>query len=105
MKSKEQINKLLEDTFNVLDTIEEVKVNHFFKHKVLQQFENQKDEKSSVFGWFTPQLQMATLSVILLLNLGTLYYAYSNDNSSSTNNIETFTQEYALQLDSNSILN
>jgi hypothetical protein len=104
MKSEEQINKAVVDTFKVLDTIEEVKVNHFFKHKVLQQLENQQEEKSTFFTWFTPQLQLATLSVILLLNLGALFYSYSSYNSQATNTIESFAQEYALQSD-NSILN
>jgi mannose/fructose/N-acetylgalactosamine-specific phosphotransferase system component IIC len=66
MKSEEQINNAVENTLKVLDTIEEVKVNHFFKHKVLQQLENQKQEKIRFLSWFTPQLQLATLSVVLL---------------------------------------
>jgi hypothetical protein len=105
MKSEQQINKAVEDTFKVLDSIEEVKVNHFFKHKVLQQIENQKVENTSIFRWFTPQLQLATLSVILLLNLGALFYSYSKNNTSNTSNLESFAKEYALQSETNSILN
>ena len=36
MKNKEYINQQVEGNFKVLDTIEKVDVNHFFKHKVLQ---------------------------------------------------------------------
>lgn len=105
MKSKEQINSKVEDTFKVLDTIEEVKVNHFFKHKVLQQLENQKEEKSTVLGWFTPQLQLATLGLVLLLNVSTIFYAFSSQEKNTEVNLESFAQEYALQSKTTSILN
>lgn len=105
MKSKEQINTEVENTFKVLDTIEEVKVNHFFKHKVLQQLENQKEEKQSILSWFSPQLQLATLVVMLWLNVSAVFYVYLNDDVSSSTEIENFAQEYALQSSTNSILN
>ena len=107
MKNKEHINRQVEDTLKVIDTIEKVKVNHFFKHKVLQKLNVEKEEKKAVFSWFTPQLQLATLSIILLLNLGTIFYTFNNSNNkaSSTSSIEVFAQEYSLQSDSNSILN
>lgn len=105
MKSKEQINSKVEDTFKVLDTIEEVKVNHFFKHKVLQQLENQKEEKPNILGWFTPQLQLATLGLVLLLNASTIFYAFSSQEKNTEVNLESFAQEYALQSKTTSILN
>mgnify|MGYP003683711645 CR=1 FL=1 len=105
MKSKEQINIEVEDTFKVLDTIEEVKVNHFFKHKVLQQLENQKEEKSKVLGWFSPQLQLATLGLILLMNVSALFYVFSNQDISTDSSLENFAQEYALQSETSLILN
>lgn len=105
MKSKEQINIEVENTFKVLDTIEEVKVNHFFKHKVLQQLDNQKEEKTKILRWFSPQLQLATLGLILLLNLSALFYTFSNQDLNSDNSLENFAQEYALQSETNSILN
>lgn len=105
MKSKEQINIEVEDTFKVLDRIEEVKVNHFFKHKVLQQLENQKVEQPNVLNWFSPQLQLAALCLILLMNASALFYSFSNQELNSNSSLETFAQEYALQSETNSILN
>ena len=105
MKSKEQIEQNVANTFKVLDAIEEVKVNHFFKHKVLQQLENVKEEKPKALSWFTPQLQLATLSVVLLLNVSTFIYVYSYQNETSNVTIENFAKEYALQTETNSILN
>ena len=105
MKSKEQIQQNVEDTFKVLDAIEEVKVNHFFKHKVLQQLENVKEEKPKILSWFSPQLQLATLSVVLLINLSAFFYVYSFQNQSSEITLESFAKEYALQSETKSILN
>jgi hypothetical protein len=106
MRNKEYINQQVKDTFKVLDTIKEVEVNHFFKHKVLQKLNAEKKERQYVFSWFTPQLQLATLSVLLLLNFGTIFYMFNKsvDNSNGTSNIEAFAQEYSLQSKSNSIL-
>ncbi|AUC22965.1 MULTISPECIES: hypothetical protein [Polaribacter] len=107
MKSTKHINQEVEDTFKVLNTIEKVEVNHFFKHKVLQKLNAEKEEKKPIFAWFTPQLQLATLSIVLLLNFGTIFYAFNNsgESDSSTSDIEVFAQEYSLQSDSSSILN
>ena len=105
--NKKDIHKKVEETFKVLDTIDKVEVNHFFKHKVLQKIQAEKVEKKPVFSWFTPQLQLATLGVVLLLNIGTIFYAFnsSSQSTSSASDIKTFAQEYSLQSDSSSILN
>ena len=107
MKNKEHINKQVEATFNALNSIDKVEVNHFFKHKVLQKLNAEKEVKPSVFSWFTPQLQLATLSVVLLLNFGTIYYAFNNANNAvnTASEIETFAQDYSLNTESVSILN
>jgi hypothetical protein len=105
MKSKEQIEKNIEATFKVIDTIEEVKVNHFFKHKVLQKLENHKEEKSKVFEWFSPQLQIATLGFVLLMNISAFFYAFSSKEQTFDMNMETFAKEYSLQSETTSFLN
>ncbi|MCG1035479.1 hypothetical protein [Polaribacter sargassicola] len=108
MENKEYINQQVDDTFKVLDAIEKVEVNHFFKHKVLQKLNEEKEEKKSLLFWFTPQLQLATLCIVLLLNFGTIFYVFNNStssNNSSTSDIEAFAQEYSLQSSSTSILN
>jgi len=105
MHSNKEITQKVEETFQVLESIEEVQVNHFFKHKVLKQLENQKEEQSTIFAWLTPQLQWATLGLVLLLNLSAVFYAYLPQEESSDNTIETFAQEYALQSETYTILN
>ncbi|MCH3884878.1 hypothetical protein [Tenacibaculum aquimarinum] len=105
MKTNKEIQNKVEDTFKVLDTIEKVDVNHFFKHKVLQKLNAEKKERNAVFSWFTPQFQLATLSLVLLLNALVILYAFNNSTINTSSDIETFAQEYSLQSTSDSILN
>lgn len=105
MELKENIHQNIEDTFKVLDAIKEVKVNHFFKDKVLQQYQNKQEKNSKVALWFQPQLQLAALCLVLLLNASALFYAYSSEDSNTDNTLENFAQEYALQSENTSILN
>ena len=105
MKSTEKIEENIHAAFKSIENIEEVKVNHFFKHKVLQQLKNQQEEKVPVFGWFTPKLQLATLAVVLLLNVGSILYAFSSHENNTEVSLESFAQTYNLQSDTTSILN
>jgi hypothetical protein len=105
MESKKHINQQVEATFKALDAIEEVKVNHFFKHKVLQQLDNQKEDKTSFLNWFTPNLQVATLALVLLLNASAVLYAFSSQKQTSDVSLESFAQEYSLQSETISLIN
>ena len=78
MELKENTQNNVKDAFEALGKIEEVKVNHFFKHKVLHKLKKQEEEKSKIFNWFTPQLQLAALGLVLLLNASAVFYAYSS---------------------------
>ena len=105
MKNKDHINQQVAATFKALETIEEVKVNHFFKQKVLQQLNNQKEEKTSIIDWFTPSLQLATLALVVLLNTSAVFYAFSFQEQNSVDSLDTFAQEYLLQSQTTSLLN
>ncbi len=105
MKNKEYINQEVTATFKVLDTIEEVKVNHFFKHKVLQQLNNKKEEKTSILTWFTPRIQLATLALVILLNTSAVYYVFYLKAQVSVDSFDIFGQEYSLQSETTSLLN
>jgi hypothetical protein len=105
MKNKEHINQQVAATFKALETIEEVKVNHFFKQKVLQQLNNQKEEKTSILAWFTPSLQWATLALMVLLNTSAVFYAFSFQEKNSVDSFDTFAKEYSLQPQTISLLN
>lgn len=101
---KNNIHKEVENAFAAISFLKKGEMNPFFKHKVLQRVANEKEETHPPFSWYKPQLQWATLSIILLLNVGAVLYASSNTNVSLTSDIELFAQEYSLQSSSNAIL-
>jgi hypothetical protein len=99
-----EINKnKIAQTFKVLSQIAPVKVSPFFKNKVLQEIEQEAPLKQPLFSWLLPQFQLATLSLVLLLNIGTIFYVFSS--STETTDLNSFAQEYELQATTNSILN
>jgi|TARA_B110000240_G_C13479193_1_gene444541 hypothetical protein len=97
--------KEIEQTFKVLTQIVPVKVNPFFRHKILQEIAKEATLKQPLFSWLMPQLQLATLSLVLCLNIGAIFYVFSNSNETGTPTINIFAKEYALQTNASSILN
>lgn len=102
-KMNETNKNKIEHTFKVLTQIDPVKVSPFFRHKVLQEIAKEAPVKQPLFSWLMPQFQLATLSLILCLNIGTIFYAFSS--SKETTDLNIFAKEYALQTSTNSILN
>ena len=105
MKKKEYLDRKVDATFKVLEAIEKVPVNHFFKHKVLQKIQAEQHLKQPIITWFTPQFQLVTLVVILVLNASVIFYSFSNIKETSVTNIMAFAQEYSLQSRDSFILN
>ncbi len=97
---KTQNNKPIENnnTLDILDEIREVKVSPFFKNKVLNQIREQKEEKVPLFTWFTPQLQLATLALVLCMNALTIFYSLEGefDTQEELSGIEAFVEDYSL---------
>ena len=101
-------NKSIENnnTFDILDEIQEVKVSPFFKNKVLNSIREQEEEKVPLFGWFSPQLQLATLALLLCINALTIIYSLDiNDSSQELSGIEAFVEDYALDSDNSISIN
>ena len=105
MKNKEHINQQVQAAFKVLDAIEVVKVNPFFKQGVLQQLNNSKEQKTTILTWFTPSFQLAALGLVLLLNTSAMIYAFSYQEQITDSSLEAFAQEYSLQTETTSLLN
>lgn len=86
-----ELNKKVKATLNVADTIQEVKVSPFLKDRILNNLNTEIDESQNVWAWFTPKFQLATLIVVILLNV----YAYkvlTSDNYNTT--VEEFVDTY-----------
>lgn len=96
MKTNEHIQDKITKTLNVTNEIQQVKVSPFFKDKVMQQLFAEKEEKQSVFSWFTPQLQLATLVCLVILNVFAITQLNADD--SNVTDIEEFAQTYNLSM-------
>jgi hypothetical protein len=95
MKTNKKIQDSVENTFKAIDAMETVNVSPFFKDKVLQRLYTQKDETQTIWSWFTPQLQLATLACLVILNVFALTQLDSSTNGSD---LDEFAQSYDLSI-------
>lgn len=73
MMSNSEIDKKIKATIDSIELIEEVQVSPFLKDRILHQLDAEEELSSSFFNWFSPQLQLAALCLVILLNV----YAYT----------------------------
>lgn len=91
MKNQKDISTKIEETLDVVNHISEVKIPSSFKQNVFSKIAQNRKEKP-VLTWFTPQLQVAAMLVILLVNVSAIVYTFSTQEQ--TLEIEAFAQEY-----------
>ncbi|WP_299364310.1 hypothetical protein [Winogradskyella sp.] len=102
MEKNKSIKQKIEATINSVDAIDEVKISPFFKEKTLRQmFSEKQEESATVWSWFTPQLQFATLILIVALNVFAVMQL-RDDNYDEE--ISTFAESYGLLIDSEDAL-
>lgn len=89
-----EMNKKVQDTFDSIESIKEVKVSPFFKEKVMHQIRNaSEDIQDATWSWFTPKLQLATLAAVIVLNV----VAFNNLKETAYNvNVNSFAESYGL---------
>lgn len=93
MKSNTKMNKNVQDTFDSLKSIQDVKMSPFFKDKTLDRLFVKKEESQRFWSWFTPQLQLATLTCVIVLNA----FAFTKLKETTYNeNINQFAETYGL---------
>ena len=91
MKYNFDIDKKVKATIDSVESIEEVKVSPFLKDKILYNIGVEKAEAISLWSWFTPSLQLATLVLFMILNV----YAYKSLSSEDYNaTVEEFVDTY-----------
>ena len=96
MKSKKNMNRLVEETLNSVSGIETVKTPPFFKDKVLNRMAQsaiEKEEGVPILNWFTPKFQAAALVCFVVINTVALL-SYSTDNYGE--NVQDFAEVYGL---------
>ncbi len=96
MKSKKNMNRLVEETLNSVSGIETVKTPPFFKDKVLNRMAQsaiEKEEGVSILYWFTPKLQAAVLVCFVVINTVAVL-SFTTDNY--VENVQDFAEVYGL---------
>ena len=94
------------NTLNILDEIQEVKVSPFLKNQVLNKIREQKEDKVPLLGWMSPQLQLAAILVILMVNATAIFYTLDEQNSNQElSGFEAFVEDYSLDSGNNISLN
>lgn len=104
METNKELQNKIASTFDAFDAIQEVKVSPFFKDKTMQRLFAKKEENLSIWNWFTPQWQFATLVCVILLNV----FAFSKMETAATydENINKFAETYGMTTSTDtSILN
>ncbi len=94
MKTNIEMNKKIQDTFDSIESINEVTVSPFFKEKVMYQIRNaSEDIQEATWSWFTPKLQLATLVCVVILNV----MAFNNLQETTYNEeVSNFADSYGL---------
>ncbi|WP_308993037.1 hypothetical protein QLS71_011125 [Mariniflexile litorale] len=91
METNKDIQNKIDSTLNVIDAIETANVSPFFKDKTMQRLFTEKEEIVTTRNWFSPKLQLATLSCVVILNV----IAFTQIKASSYDeNINEFADTY-----------
>ena len=102
MKTNVEMNKKINDIFDSVESIEEVKVSPFFKEKVMHQIRTASDDiTDTTWSWFTPKLQLAALVCVVVLNV----MAFSNLRETTYDeSVSSFAESYGLSVSKESSL-
>lgn len=95
MEQNKDIKTEIDSTLNAMDAIEKVNVSSFFKDKTMQLLFI-KEEELTVWRWFTPKLQLATLLCMVVLNVFAFSKLNTTNASSYDENIDQFADTYGL---------
>jgi len=90
------IQEEIDSTLQTVNTIEAVNVSPFFKDKTMQRLFSEKEDVVTQRSWFTPQLQLATLVCVVILNVIAFTQLESTSASSYDENINAFAETYGL---------
>lgn len=88
----DKIEDKVEQTLASLNQINEVTISDTFKNEVLSKIKRTEPEMV-FYNWFTPQLQLAAMLVVLLVNTVAIYQLFSAQDSTA---LENFVEQYDL---------
>ena len=91
MMSNSEIDKRVKATLDSVESIKEAKASPFLKDKILNRINSDNIDRVSIWSWFTPSLQFATLLLFMALNVY-VYVSLNSEDYDST--IEAFVDTY-----------
>lgn len=101
MKTNKDIFDKVKSTMNAFDTIQDVKVSPFLKDKTIHRLFGEREQELSWWSWFTPKLQLATLTCLFILNVIAFIQVTDEDYNA---NVEEFVEAYELEVEDESYL-
>ena len=87
-----KVEDTAEQTLASLNQINEVIISDTFKNEVLSKI-NGTEPEIIFYNWFTPQLQLAVMLVVLLVNTVAVYQLFSAQDNTA---LENFVEQYEL---------
>ncbi|WP_323787992.1 hypothetical protein [Psychroserpens sp.] len=94
MKTNNNIQNDIDAIFDSVNSIKDVHVSPFFKDRAMQRlFAEKQVNQSRVWSWFSPQFQLATLMVFLILNV---FAITKLDSNATSDEIDEFAETYSL---------
>lgn len=94
MDTDRNIQNKINETFNVLESMETVNVSPFFKDKTMNVLFAEKEVVQTGWNWFTPKLQLATLLCVVVLNV--IAFTKLEETSTYEENVSEFASSYGL---------
>ena len=93
METNRNIQNKIDNTLEAVDTIEVANVSPFFKGKTMNLLFAETQEPRTVWSWFTPKLQLATLVCVIVLNV----IAFTKlQETTYDENVSQFAESYGL---------
>ncbi|MFT4780374.1 MAG: hypothetical protein ACJAZK_000340 [Psychroserpens sp.] len=101
METNNNIQDKIDLVLNSADTINETHISLFFKDKTMQRLFAESKVESSIWSWFTPQIQLVTLVCVLFFNV----YAVREIKTTNYNkSMSSFASDYGLTIESETSL-
>lgn len=94
MDTDRNIQNKINETFNVLESMETVNVSPFFKDKTMNVLFAEKEVVQTGWNWFTLKLQLATLLCVVVLNV--IAFTKLEETSTYEENVSEFASSYGL---------
>lgn len=103
MDTNNNLQQHIDETINVLDDLKPVSLSPFFKDKTMNVlFAEKQEEQDIARTWFTPKWQLATLALVVVLNI--MAFAKRDDTSTYDEAVTEFAESYGLSTSDDTLI-